>query len=744
MTRTYDQELAFLEKITPTCWKIKKGFVPNMNVEGVFYVNDFLEKLMFDELRNFTRSGDYGGFLPGMKQIGNVAALPGIVHRSVGLPDVHSGYGFAIGNMAAFDLANPKSVVSPGGVGFDINCGVRLIRTNLTLKDVLPVKEKLTQTLFDHIPVGVGSKGIIPMDAQALEEALEMGMDWSLRQGYVWAEDKEHCEEYGRMLQADPSKVSSRAKKRGLPQLGTLGAGNHYAEIQVVEEIFDKHAATKMGINHLNQIVLMIHCGSRGMGHQVATDALVAMERAMKRDKIEVNDRQLACAHITSEEGQDYLKAMAAAANYAWVNRSSMTFLARQAFAKIFHSTPDDLDMQIIYDVSHNIAKVEEHWVDGKIKTLLVHRKGSTRAFPPHHPLIPVDYQLTGQPVLIGGTMGTCSYVLTGTEKAMTETFGSTCHGAGRALSRAKSRRNLDYTDVLEQLQEKGISIRVASPKLVMEEAPESYKNVTDVVDTCQAAGISNKVLKLRPIGVIKVMNTPGNDKDILYVDTEKLDSMLQHRDEVIERRIIPDLVPDETDDSQKIFVPIDLLYSSGAYDRVRAIFSSDPMFSDFELNKLGRMSKKIPLYIGLSIGMIACTLRIPVAFDEFLRVNKFTIYESRKAARRHAFYSSMYKSLAFGLSIGSKVTLFTGGCYTLPLLFSTIRGKTSYWEYAAGWGLTCSFYCFNRGFKRMLVAGMVGAVPGLITGVLAMVVQRMSNTTFEELYSKHLVHNKH
>ncbi|CAH8535480.1 unnamed protein product [Schistosoma guineensis] len=504
MARTYDQELAFLEKITPTCWKIKKGFVPNMNVEGVFYVNNFLEKLMFDELRNFTRSGDYGGFLPGMKQIGNVAALPGIVHRSVGLPDVHSGYGFAIGNMAAFDLTNPKSVVSPGGVGFDINCGVRLIRTNLNLKDVLPVKEKLTQTLFDHIPVGVGSKGIIPMDAQALEEALEMGMDWSLRQGYVWAEDKEHCEEYGRMLQADPSKVSSRAKKRGLPQLGTLGAGNHYAEIQVVEEIFDKHAATKMGINHLNQIVLMIHCGSRGMGHQVATDALVSMEKAMKRDKIEVNDRQLACAHINSEEGQDYLKAMAAAANYAWVNRSSMTFLARQAFAKIFHSTPDDLDMQIIYDVSHNIAKVEEHWVDGKIKTLLVHRKGSTRAFPPHHPLIPVDYQLTGQPVLIGGTMGTCSYVLTGTEKAMTETFGSTCHGAGRALSRAKSRRNLDYTDVLAQLQEKGISIRVASPKLVMEEAPESYKNVTDVVDTCQAAGISNKVLKLRPIGVIK------------------------------------------------------------------------------------------------------------------------------------------------------------------------------------------------------------------------------------------------
>ena len=329
-------------------------------------------------------------------------------------------------------------------------------------------------------------------------------MDWSLRQGYVWAEDKEHCEEYGRMLQADPSKVSPRAKKRGLPQLGTLGAGNHYAEIQVVEDIYDTFAARKMGIEECGQVCVMIHCGSRGMGHQVATDALVAMEKAMKRDKIEVNDRQLACARIQSSEGQDYLKGMAAAANYAWVNRSSMTFLTRQAFAKQFNSTPDDLDMHVIYDVSHNIAKVEQHWVEGRERILLVHRKGSTRAFPPHHPLIPVDYQLTGQPVLIGGTMGTCSYVLTGTERGMQETFGSTCHGAGRALSRAKSRRNLDYGDVLDALQQKGISIRVASPKLVMEEAPESYKNVTDVVNTCHEAGISKKSFKLRPIGVIK------------------------------------------------------------------------------------------------------------------------------------------------------------------------------------------------------------------------------------------------
>jgi len=330
VVRSYDEELKYLERITPTSWRIKKGFVPNMNVEGVFYVNSHLESLMFEELKNSCQHGLVGGFVPGMKQIANVASLPGIVGKSIGLPDVHSGYGFAIGNMAAFDMDDPKAVVSPGGVGFDINCGVRLLRTNLHEKDIQPVKEQLTQSLFDHIPVGVGSKGVIPINAQSLDEVLEMGVDWSLREGYAWAEDKEHCEEYGRMLNADPSKVSLRAKKRGLPQLGTLGAGNHYAEIQVVDEIYDKFAATKMGIEHKGQVCVMIHSGSRGFGHQVATDALVSMERAMNRDDITVNDRQLACARISSVEGQDYLKAMSAAANYAWVNRSAMTFLCRQ------------------------------------------------------------------------------------------------------------------------------------------------------------------------------------------------------------------------------------------------------------------------------------------------------------------------------------------------------------------------------------------------------------------------------
>lgn len=419
VSRSFEEELRFLQQLSPCKFRIDIGFVPGMRVPGHFYVNDSLRELVLGELRESCGSRGYGGFLPAIKQIANVAALPGIVHSSLGMPDLHSGYGFAIGNVAAFDMEEPSAVVSPGGVGFDINCGVRLLRTNLSEQDVAPVKEQLAQSLFDHIPVGVGSKGVIPTSARDLENALEMGMDWSLREGYAWPEDKEHCEEFGRMLQADPAKVSKRAKKRGLPQLGTLGAGNHYCEIQVVDEVCDHRAASRMGIDRVGQVCVMIHSGSRGLGHQVATDALIDMEAAMARDGLTTNDRQLACARISSKEGKDYLSAMAAAANYAWVNRSSMTFLARQAFAKLFKDSPDALDMHVVYDVSHNIAKVEQHLVDGRLKTLLVHRKGATRAFPPHHPLIPVDYQFIGQPVLIGGTMGTNSYVLTGTQKGM-------------------------------------------------------------------------------------------------------------------------------------------------------------------------------------------------------------------------------------------------------------------------------------------------------------------------------------
>ena len=502
----FPQELEFIHRETPSRFRIDTGFIPNMRVPGYFYVNDALEPLIFEELKAAKSMSGTGGFLPAVTQISNVASLPGIVRGSIALPDVHSGYGFAIGNVAAFDMEDPNAIVSPGGVGFDINCGVRLIRTNLDYKDIEDVKESLTQSLFNHIPVGVGSQGMLPTSANDIEEALEMGLDWSLREGYAWAEDKEHCEEYGRMLNADPTKVSARAKKRGQTQMGTLGAGNHYCEIQVVDEIYDKYAAECMGIDRVGQVVVMVHSGSRGLGHQVATDALLAMDSAdaVSRGAVMTADRQLACARIQSQLGQDYLSAMSAAANFAWVNRGTMTFLVRQAFAKAFNTTPDDLDMQVIYDVSHNIAKVEQHVVDGRMKTLLVHRKGATRAFPPNHPLIPVDYQQIGQPVLIGGTMGTCSYVLLGTEEGMKQTFGSTCHGAGRAMSRNKSRRKIPYQEVLDSLEDKGISIRVASPKLVMEESPESYKNVCDVVDTCHAAGISKKAIKLRPVAVIK------------------------------------------------------------------------------------------------------------------------------------------------------------------------------------------------------------------------------------------------
>mmetsp|Transcript_6795 Transcript_6795/g.10084 ORF Transcript_6795/g.10084 Transcript_6795/m.10084 type:complete len:590 (+) Transcript_6795:256-2025(+) len=504
--RTYNEELAYLTKLSPTRYQIKKGFVPNMNVPAEVVVNETLEKLLLEELKEGIDGGKRGGgFIPALKQVANVAALPGIVKASLAMPDVHSGYGFCIGNVAAFDMDDPEAVISPGGVGFDINCGVRLIRTNLCEEDVMgDVREKLAQCLFDSIPVGVGTSGVIPIAKNDLDDVLLLGIDWALREGYAWPEDKEHCEENGRMTTADPTKVSSRAKKRGLTQLGTLGAGNHYAEVQVIDEIYDEDSASRMGLGKKGRVCIMIHSGSRGLGHQVATDALVKMDTAMARDGIVLNDRQLSCARINSLEGKAYLGAMSAAANYAWANRSCMTYLARKAFSEVFQKTPEELDMHLVYDVCHNIAKIERHEVDGVLKTLLVHRKGSTRAFPPHHPMIPIDYQFTGQPVLIGGTMGTCSYVLAGTEKGMTETFGSTCHGAGRALSRAKSRRMLEHSEVLDNLKKKGISIRVASPKLVMEEAPESYKDVSEVVDTCQDAGISRKVVRLRPIAVVK------------------------------------------------------------------------------------------------------------------------------------------------------------------------------------------------------------------------------------------------
>uniref|UniRef100_A0A7S3QAF7 RNA-splicing ligase RtcB homolog n=1 Tax=Chaetoceros debilis TaxID=122233 RepID=A0A7S3QAF7_9STRA len=531
-TTTYEEDLQFLEKISPTRYRVNIGFVPNMKIHADVIVNDELEKLLLAELKEANDSQmDSASFIPALKQMANVAALPGIV-KCLAMPDVHSGYGFCIGNVAAFDMDDAEAIISPGGVGFDINCGVRLIRTNLTEKDDIPagvivgtdegtgtgtgdvnIRESLAQALFDHIPVGVGQDGVIPITESDVDDILSRGVDWAIENGYAWEEDKEFCEENGRMDTADASKVSAKAKKRGLSQIGTLGGGNHYAEVQVVDEIIDEAAATSMGITKVGQICIMIHTGSRGLGHQVATDALRKMDKAMARDGIKLNDRQLSCARIQSVEGQNYLAAMSAAANYAWVNRSCITYLARRAFEKVFDKTAEEMEMNLVYDVCHNVAKIEKHQVQVdpddtdslfQEKNLLVHRKGSTRAFPPNHPMIPTPYQNVGQPALIGGTMGTCSYILMGTKDGMHATCGSTCHGAGRALSRNASRKTLNKDDVLKYLKDKDISIRVANPKLVTEEAPESYKDVSAVVETCHDAGISTKAVKLRPIAVIK------------------------------------------------------------------------------------------------------------------------------------------------------------------------------------------------------------------------------------------------
>eukprot|EP01060_Flectonema_neradi_P036605 TRINITY_DN7099_c1_g1_i1.p1 TRINITY_DN7099_c1_g1~~TRINITY_DN7099_c1_g1_i1.p1 ORF type:complete len:327 (+),score=63.06 TRINITY_DN7099_c1_g1_i1:671-1651(+) len=325
-------------------------------------------------------------------------------------------------------------------------------------------------------------------------------MDWSLREGYAWAEDKEHCEEQGRMLDVDTSCVSTRAKKRGMPQMGTLGAGNHFAEVQTVDKVLDEFAAKRMGLEQ-DQVVIMLHSGSRGLGHQVATDSLVDLEAD---GSIPVNDKQLACTKIESPLGQRYLKGMGCAANYSWVNRSALTFLVRQAFSKVFQQSADDLDMHLVYDVSHNIAKFEQHMHNGRPHKMLVHRKGATRAFGPNHPDIPVDYQAIGQPVLLGGSMGTSSWVLTGTERAMEYSWGSTCHGAGREQSRNTARNGISYESVLSDLQEKGVSCRLSSLKLLMEEAPDAYKCVDDVVDVCHNAGICKKTARLTPLCVIK------------------------------------------------------------------------------------------------------------------------------------------------------------------------------------------------------------------------------------------------
>jgi tRNA-splicing ligase RtcB len=475
-----------LRRIDDTRIEVPADYKGGMRVKGIIYVDEILEK----ELE-----------IQAIDQVANVATLPGIVGASMAMPDIHTGYGFPIGGVAAFDLK--EGVVSPGGVGYDINCGVRLLRSNLSKVDVMPKMKDLVDVLFTDVPSGVGSKGKIRLGRDDQKKILLKGARWAVEQGFGDAGDLDKIESGGCIDGADPSLISDKAYERGRAQQGTLGSGNHFLEVQYVDEIYDEKAAGVLGLFE-GQITVMIHTGSRGFGHQVCTDFLEVMERSVNKYKIELPDKELACAPFESPEAKDYLAAMRAAANYAWANRQCIMHWAREAFYKVFLLSPGELGMRLIYDVAHNIAKIEDHKVGGKKMKLIVHRKGATRAFPPGHPELPDVYRQLGQPVLIPGDMGRASYVLLGTEKAMEETFGSTCHGAGRVMSRHQAIKKARGRAIWREMEEKGIIVRSAGRETLAEEMPDAYKDISQVVDVVHKAGISKKVARLRPIGVIK------------------------------------------------------------------------------------------------------------------------------------------------------------------------------------------------------------------------------------------------
>jgi len=472
-----------LRKIDDYRYLVPTSHKEGMRIEGLIYANEEL-------IRQIEKDQT-------LDQVANVATLPGLVGRSLAMPDAHQGYGFCIGGVAAADLK--QGVVSAGGVGFDINCGVRLLVSPWSAEEVRPKLEPLLNQLFRDIPCGTGRHGLLAMSGSALDETLKDGAQWAVKKGFGEEADISRIEDYGRIQGADPSKVSSRAKQRGHDQLGTLGSGNHFLEIQVVHEIFDEILAQKLGLQ-LNQIVVLMHSGSRGLGHQVCTDYLDLMQEGMKRYGINVIDRQLACVPIRSPEGQNYLAAMAAAANFAFANRQMITHWTRQAFERILGKGT----LHVVYDVCHNIAKREEHQVGTVRKEVLVHRKGATRAFPPGHSALPSELRPLGQPVLIPGSMGTCSYVLVGTEQAMAETFGSCCHGAGRAKSRTQAKRETSADELLKEMKRKGILVKGQSRSGLTEEKPDAYKDVTQVVNVVHDAGLARKVAKLLPIAVMK------------------------------------------------------------------------------------------------------------------------------------------------------------------------------------------------------------------------------------------------
>jgi tRNA-splicing ligase RtcB (3'-phosphate/5'-hydroxy nucleic acid ligase) len=490
-----------LERIDDTRLRIPKSYNPKMRVDGIIYSDaSLLADIKQDQAP---------------EQVANVATLPGIVGQSMAMPDIHWGYGFPIGGVAAFETG--EGVVSPGGVGYDINCGVRLLRTRLTREDLKrQLLEKLVKAMFSNVPSGVGSKGKIRISRAEVALVLTHGARWAVEKGFGTEEDLEYTEEHGQMAGADLAGVSSRALERGMPQLGTLGAGNHFLEIQEVVDVFDANAARDMGIT-LGQITVMIHTGSRGLGYQICDDNVKTLGAVSKKYGIELVDRQLACAPIESPEGKRYFGAMVGAANYAWANRQAIAHWVREAFVQVLGLSLERLGMGQVYDVAHNIAKFETHAVGKDCVKVCVHRKGATRAFGPAKPgsgtqchnqtgsqALPSRYRHLGQPVLIPGDMGTCSYLLLGTEKAEAETFGSACHGAGRVWSRTRALKETEHRNVAQELNAKGIVVMAASKEVLREEVPDSYKDVDKVVDVCARAGICRKVARMRPLGVVK------------------------------------------------------------------------------------------------------------------------------------------------------------------------------------------------------------------------------------------------
>jgi len=476
-----------VEQIGPYLWRIPLDAKRGMRVPGLILAD---EPLMAQIRRDAS-----------LEQVANAATLPGIVKASFAMPDIHQGYGLPVGGVVATDVET--GVVTPGGVGYDINCGVRLLRTNLAAREVLPSLRQVVDGLYQAIPAGVGSRGPIKLSAGEERRLVETGARWAVEHRFGDSQDLLRIESNGCLAGADPDAVSPKAYERGKNQLGTLGSGNHFVEIQVVEEIYDDRAAEALGL-FPEQVTVMIHTGSRGLGHQVCTDHLRRLEGALRKFDIWLPDRQLACAPLDSAEAVDYLGAMRAAANFAFANRQCLAHFTWEVFTRVLSVSPAALGMALVYDVAHNIAKLEEHEVDGRRRQLLVHRKGATRAFPPHHPELVDAYREIGQPVLIPGDMGRYSYVLVGPEAAMRETFGSTCHGAGRVMSRTAAVKAARGRHIARELEGKGILVRATGRDALEEEMPEAYKDVKDVVHVVERFGISRKVAKLRPIGVIK------------------------------------------------------------------------------------------------------------------------------------------------------------------------------------------------------------------------------------------------